>query len=284
MTDGDFRYAGSIGSRKSVYLKDADKYEQELATAALDPANADTLEDGNPIPKDNSEDNVDWKKRYSDNQSHTAKQLREKDAETQRIAQENLALKQKLQEANNKPKSYPTSDEEIDQWAKQFPDFDKLLSTRIGKMIDQNSIELRNEMARLEDTSKAIAAEKGRAELLKLHPDANEIEKDPRFAVWFNEQEPEVRILIESPNPKAIAKGIKLYKEDVGIKTVQKNNSEKEASKAITLHSQPETPREKRIWRESEVDKMHPRTFAKLEKEIDQARAEGRFDYDLSSL
>lgn len=280
MTGDTFRYANAVVSNKSVYMRDADKYEEELATPITDPANADTQTDGTPTLKETPVQH-DWEKRHNDLKSYYDRQLNQAAEALKNKAQENLALEQKLLE---KPKTYPVSEAEIAEWAAQFPDFYKTLITVVERKNDQTAEQLRKEMARLEDTSKAIAAEKGRAELLKLHPDANDIEKDPRFAVWFAEQPSEVRVLIESSNPKAIAKGLNLYKEDMGIKTVQKNNTEKEASQAITLTSKAETPRDKKVWKESEIDKMHPRTFAKFEKEIDAARAEGRFEYDLSSM
>jgi len=35
-----------------------------------------------------------------------------------------------------------------------------------------------------------------------------------------------------------------------------------------------------RVWKASEIGKMKPWEFEKLEKELDEARAEGRIDYN----
>ena len=39
-------------------------------------------------------------------------------------------------------------------------------------------------------------------------------------------------------------------------------------------------PGEKRIWKASEIGKMKPWEFEKVETELDAARAEGRIDYN----
>jgi hypothetical protein len=40
-----------------------------------------------------------------------------------------------------------------------------------------------------------------------------------------------------------------------------------------------EASEEKRIWKASEIGKLKPWQFEKLEAELDAARAEGRIDY-----
>lgn len=287
MTD-TFKYANAVVQNKSMYLKDAEKYEEEMATSSDDSTNpdeqaVDTQSDENPTPKEKSVPEHDWEKRHSDLKSYMDRQLNTLKSSLEAKEQKNLELQQQLKEAKSQPKTYPVSDEEITQWAAQFPDFHKTLVSIIGKMNDQTAVELHKEIDRLEGQSKAIAAEKGRAELLKLHPDANEIEKDPQFATWFEKQKPRVRSLIESADPYEIADGLKLYKIDMNIKPKQKNSQDKEASMAITVNSRPETPKDKRIWTESEVARMSTRTYAKNEQEIEKARQEGRFEYDLSA-
>ena len=53
--------------------------------------------------------------------------------------------------------------------------------------------------------------------------------------------------------------------------------SKKEASKSVTSTSKKDIEAgEKKIWSVSEIAKLKPQQFLKLEKEIDLARQEGR--------
>lgn len=286
----NFKYANAFVQNKPVYLKDTDKYEKEMDTSLEDPEGnkkpEDTLLEENPnSPKDSTvDDSHNWEKRYSDLKSYMDKQLNAFKTKSESVEQKNLELQQKLKDVESKPKQYPVSEAEIAQWAAEFPDFNKTLITIVSKIVDDNNKDLRQEMVKLEEASKAIAAEKGWQELLKLHPDANALVNDPQFNMWFAQQTPRIRALIESTNPKEIAKGIDLYKVEMNIKPVQKVNQDKEASKAVTTNSKPDAPKEKKRWSESQVKKMGKHQFERLEAEIDLARAEGRFDYDLSSF
>ena len=63
---------------------------------------------------------------------------------------------------------------------------------------------------------------------------------------------------------------------DTGL-SKKKVNSKLEASKSVTSTSKREIEAgDKKIWSLNEIAKMKPHEFAKNEKEIDLARAEGR--------
>lgn len=288
-TNENFRLSNADGISKGITMKDALKYERELeeekAKALLNPTSEDTLEDpSNNTPEVTPTESHDWEKRYSDLKSYVDKQLNAKTQEVNSVKQQNLDLQQKLKVAESKPKNYPFTEAEVKEWADQFPDFHKFMDTVIDMKADKRDAEKDKQIQVLEQQIQSLAAERGRAKLLDLHPDANEIENDPQFISWFDQQEPEIKSLIESPDIKKIAKGLTLYKRDLGIKDKAKASKEadKEASKAITLHTKPDTPKDKKIWKESEVAKMHPRVYAKYADEIEQARLEGRFENDES--
>lgn len=265
---------------KGITMNDALAYERDLEEGKTAPDEdydtQQTLETN--TPKEDVKKSEDWEKRYLELQAFKDKQLSRANSEKEALKQEKTALQQKLVEANAKPKNYPLTENELKEYFEQFPDFKNVLITFVRQELDQNNDELRREMGRFEEQAKAFAAERGRADLLKLHPDANEIENDPQFVSWFELQEPEIRALIESPDAKKVAKGLTIYKKFMGVDKVKaKLEEDKEASKAVTITSKAETPKEKKVWTEREVAKMHPRVFAKYADEIDQARLEGRF-------
>lgn len=286
MTDNTFRYANAVTQTRGITMNDALAYERELETQQNAPKGDETLEDTqNTDPKapENKEVNHDWEKRYSDLKSYTDKKFNDVKSVVDLKDQENLLLKQQIKEIQSQPKSYQFSEAEIKEWADQFPDFHKFMDTVIDIKYDKRSVELQEQIKGLENQLKVVAVERGRAELLKLHPDANEIENDPQFISWFEKQEPEIISLIQSPDPRKIAKGLNIYKKELGIvdKAKARQDAEKEASKAITINSKPETPKDKKVWKESEIAKMHPRVYAKYEEEIEQARLDGRFEKDM---
>ena len=76
-------------------------------------------------------------------------------------------------------------------------------------------------------------------------------------------------------NAKLAARAIDLYKVDTGYG--KKKSNKLEASKSVTSTSKREVETgNKKIWSLNEIAKMKPHEFAKNEKEIDLARAEGR--------
>jgi len=142
---------------------------------------------------------------------------------------------------------------------------------------------LAKQIKELNDFKQSVANERGRTELLKIHPDANEIEADSRFAQWYNEQEPEIQHLVDSGEPKKIGKAITIFKKDLGIVTKTAQDLQKEASQFVNLGpTQPNLPKEQKTWYESEVKKMSQRDYIRFEKDIEIARTQGRYIYDIS--
>lgn len=266
-------------------MRDAIAWEKEMEEAKNAPVVPPT-DTQDPPANTPSSPVEDWEKRYQELQSFKDKQLAKEKADAEALKQQNLILQQQLKEANSKPKSYPVTKEELAEWQAHFPDFNVILNTLLEMKMDERAAEQAKELAELDKQIKSIAAERGRNELLLLHPDANELEKDPQFIAWYEQQEPEIRALIESPNPAKIAKGLTIYKKFMGIqdKAKAKQEADKDASRMIPVTSKPETPQGLKVWTESEVNRMSDREFAKYAEEIDKARREGRFKNDINTI
>ena len=84
-------------------------------------------------------------------------------------------------------------------------------------------------------------------------------------------------------NAKLAARAIDLYKMDSGQSKLTKKEEKdvkKEAAKAISKTRKAvdsEEPK-KKVWTASEISKLKPHEFEKLEQEIDLARLEGRIE------
>jgi hypothetical protein len=74
-----------------------------------------------------------------------------------------------------------------------------------------------------------------------------------------------------------------LYKADQGISTKKRTKSNEAAAAVIRSPKAKDISSEangdKRIWKVSQIARMKPHEFEKLESELDAARAEGRIDY-----
>ncbi len=276
--------------KKRIYMRNREvvEFEKELETSRLAAENAENQPSGKPVESENptstgDQKTVDWQKRYSDLQSHATKKENEAKKQADDLAQKLTELEKQLKETQKAKTVYPTSEAELEEWAKQFPPLYNIMTTIALKAKGSEAEELREKVKELEEFKAAYANEKGRTDLLKIHPDANEIEKDPRFAEWYSEQEPEIKSLVDSGNPNKIGKAITIFKKDYGIVTKTAQEVKKEASKAINVGPTPrDVPKDEQVWYESQVAKMTAKQYARLEPEIEKARAEGRYVMDIS--
>jgi hypothetical protein len=126
--------------------------------------------------------------------------------------------------------------------------------------------------------------EKAEAELIKLHPDFIEIREDDKFHDWADEQPKWVQdALYENvDDAKSVARVIDLYKIDAGIKS--KKSDSKSAASAIgtKFKTTPTSDESKNYWKESQIERMSDKEYAKNQESIIEAMRTGKFVYDLS--
>ena len=77
---------------------------------------------------------------------------------------------------------------------------------------------------------------------------------------------------------------VDLYKADKGLNKPKKSKRQESAADAVTKNVAREVATDpdagKKIFKASQIAKLKPWEFEKLEAEIDQARADGRIDYN----
>jgi len=177
----------------------------------------------------------------------------------------------------------PKTEAEIEEFAKKHPDLYAIMVSVVKRDVIKTDHELKQSLKEIQKEVKNIDAQKAFLEVLKSHPDANEIKVDPKFKEWVKSQTKGIKALLDSDSIKDAILVLTLYKQDMGITKNGKAQNSKESVKSPSGSSSG-TPggAEKPTFRESEVARMSDKQFAKLEKEIDLARAEGRFVYDVS--
>jgi hypothetical protein len=222
-----------------------------------------------------AEDRV-FKKRYDDLKKHY-------DSTINKHKEELQSLRTQL-ESSTTQFVPPKSKEELEAWRKEYPDvYDMVETIAINKATTQTA-DLETKYKDLKLQQEQIAKEKAEVELLKIHPDFNELRANDDFHAWAEQQDPNIQSWLyeNTANSKLAARAIDLYKADRGIGKAKKEDQDlkKEAAKAISKTKKAtdtDTPK-KKIWTTSEIAKLKPYQFEKFEKEIDLARLEGRIE------
>ena len=217
-----------------------------------------------------------FKKRYDDLKKHY-------DSTINKHKDELHSLRTQL-ESSTKQFVAPKSKEELEAWRKEYPDVYDMVETIAMNKATTQSAELESKFKNLQVQQEQIAKEKAEVELLKVHPDFNEIRKNDDFHSWADQQDPTIQSWLyeNTSNAKLAARAIDLYKADRNISKAVKQDKDlkKEAAKAISKTKKAtdtDTPK-KKVWTTSEISRLKPHQFEKFEKEIDLARLEGRIE------
>ena len=253
------------------YKNELDKEDSDdTATTSKDTSSEEeaTPQEERPV---NAEDKV-FKKRYDDLKRHY-------DSTISKHKNEVSQLKSQLENTEIVP---PKTKEELETWKLKYPDvYDIMKSVAITESKEQaKSVE--NKLQTLQQAQIEVSKKESELELLKLHPDFKEIRATDEFHEWAKNQDQTIQSWLydNTSNATLCARAIDLYKMDKGFPAYKKSNKDvkKEAAKAVTA-TKKDTGKnigEKKIWSVEEIAKMKPYEFAKNEKEIDLARAEGR--------
>jgi hypothetical protein len=220
---------------------------------------------------------LSFKKRYGDLRRHMADKDKQND---ERIK----ALEAQLSKATRNELVLPKTEEEIAEWTKKYPDVAGIVETIADKKARERSSDLDKRMQDIEDMRVQATKEKAEAELIKLHPDFTEIREDDKFHEWADQQPKWVQdALYENvDDAKSVARVIDLYKVDTGVSAKKSNN--KSAATAVNTKSKasPISDESNNYIKESQVDKMSDKEYAKNQEAIMEAMRTGKFVYDLS--
>ena len=245
-------------------LEERDSSEKVEAVEDEEPANAEEKS---------------YKKRYAD--LRRGSQKAKEDLET-RIN----ALETQLKQSTAQEMQLPKSDEDIDAWAKEYPDVAAIVETIAIKKAREPQAGLEDRVKEIDEMRDSASRDRAEVELLKVHPDFNEIRDSDEFHEWAEEQPKWVQAaLYENDNDaRAASRAIDLYKADMNIKT-KKPSDNKDAAKSVNTRnsrSQPDATSNNNKMSESKVNKMTTKEYEKHQDEIMEAIRGGNFIYDIS--
>ena len=220
-----------------------------------------------------------FKKRYGDLRRH----MQDKEKEWNEKFD---SLQSQLKEATKKEINLPKSDEDIEAWATKYPDVAAIVETIAIKKAKEQAAELEDRVKAVDEMRINASREKAEAELMRIHPDFDQIRDSDDFHNWAEEQPEWVqKALYENDtDSRSAARAIDLYKADRGIKT-KKRDDGKDAARSVgtrNSRSRPETDETSSYIKESDVQKMSAREYEKYSDEIMEAIRTGKFIYDLS--
>jgi len=220
-----------------------------------------------------------FKKRYSDLRRHQQKQAEEFKAELD-------AMKRQLEQATKKEMKLPKSDEDIEQWAADYPDVAAIVETIAMKKAREQSSALEERVKFIDEMQLNATKEKAEAALMQMHPDFDEIRDSDDFHNWAEDQPKWVQdALYDNDNDaRSAARAIDLYKADMGI-AKSKPTKDKDAAKSVSTRnsrSRPQDDESSTYLKESQVQKMSPQQYEKMSDEIMEAIRSGKFIYDVS--
>jgi hypothetical protein len=231
---------------------------------------AEEDEDANLDPEE-----ATFKKRYGDLRRHMQRTQEESNRQL-------LQLQEQVKALTKKQVKLPKSDEELDAWAKKYPDVAKIVETIATKKAMEARGEVDQRLRRVEELETKIAREKAEKELARLHPDFDELRQDKAFHEWVAHQPKWIQSALYDNDTDFLgaAKAIDLYKTENGRK---KRTKDTDAARSVPARSRREDISDgKIVWSESRVKRLTAQEYEKYEKDIENAIRSGNFEYDIS--
>ena len=196
-------------------------------------------------------------------------------------------LKSQLSEATKKEIKFPKSDEDIEKWAKEYPDVAAIVESIAMKKSKEQADEYEKKIQVIEDMQHSATKEKAEAELMRLHPDFDDIRDSDDFHDWV-EQQPQwiQKALYENDNDaKSAARAIDLYKSDKSKSEKAPKKNTTDAAKTIDTKGErnaPQSDESLSYLKESVVEKMSAKEYERNSEKIMEAIRSGKFIYDVS--
>ena len=243
----------------------------------MDTNNASAVPDKEEIPTERREGH-DYKKRYDDLKTYYDQKLSEWKQEKETLEAQSKVAEKQVQYAP------PKTDEDLEQFKDKYPDVYQVVETISHKMASKQVEDLQSEIGRISEREQKLKVQSAYKQLLHIHPDFDDIKTSPEFLQWLEEQPTSISegITKNNTDPVWASRAVDLYKVDVGIDRTKKSTRSNDAAKAVTKATSRNVNvgQNNKMWKISEIQRLKPWEFEKLESEIDQAMKEGRVDLE----
>lgn len=271
---------------RGKYREEVDNEEDEENPEELE-AQEDT-EEASATPQEAPEsfaaqekeqESPQYKKRYDDLKRHYDKKLQEWQEKEDDYVSRLMS---------NSPTPAPDRDSGLDlqSFKEQYPDVYNAITKISSTQSEERMKNLEDELSTIREREKKLEKQKAYQELLRNHPDFDELKASEEFTEWLQGQPKSISdgVYNNATDAKWASRVVDLYKADAGLnKKPAKSRKKNDAAMSVSKPSAKEVASsvgDKRVWKASEIGKMKPWEFEKMEAELDTARAEGRIDYN----
>ena len=217
-----------------------------------------------------------FKKRYGDLRRHMQDKEKEWDEKFQ-------AFEKRLEKESIIP---PKSDEDIEEWSKEYPDVAGIVETIAAKKAQEMFSKAEARMQEFDKIQTEAERTKAESVIRKSHEDFDDLRASEEFHTWVEEQPKWVQDALyeNSDDPASVVRVIDLYKVDKGLTKTAKKAKAKQAASTVTKRTKTQVDVEDAndAIRESEVAKMSDMEFEERSDEINKAIRSGKFVYDVS--
>ena len=268
--------------RDDVYNDDEEQVE-ETQDPTEEVATQENNTSGDSFVEAKQQEDHDYKKRYDDLKKHYDTKLNEFKSEREQLASELEAVKQRAYELPRGTRP-PKTMEELEDFKERYPDVFEVVQTVSSVQTEAQIAKLRQDLETVKKREKTLEKEKASEELLRLHPDFNDLKSNEKFLKWLDDQPEQISdgIYKNNTDAKWASKIISLYKAEMGISNKKPARSkESDAAMSVTRQQPKEVATKdstKKIWKGSDIARLKSWEFEKLEADIDLARQEGRID------
>jgi hypothetical protein len=165
---------------------------------------------------------------------------------------------------------------------KDYPEIVKPLQKYVDARIASVDQKVQQATQKVLDSQKEEADRKHYAAIADVHPDWKSVSSSDDFTIWLERQSRMWRNAASEGDAQDVIALLSKYKNDLGL--VSKKVSKEELVEKAKQNVEPSLSKarkqnvgsSKRIWTAQEIGKLSDKEFRKLEKEIDQAYADGR--------
>jgi hypothetical protein len=257
-----------------------EKEEEELKElfSQQDEPEEQQEEDAEEAPK--SAEEKTFKKRYGDLRRHTQKQTDELQIKIRK-------LESQLDTVTKEQIKLPKSEQEIEEWAQEYPDVAGIIETIATKKAQEQTHGLEERIREIDEMQEDAQRNKAEAQLMQTHPDFENIRNDDEFHEWAEEQPKWIQDALYENDVDALAaaRAIDLYKADKGIKKTTKKKNKDDAAFAVTEKSERnrlQSDETADYLKESQVQSMSTDDYETYKDDIMEAIRANKFIYDVS--
>ena len=215
-----------------------------------------------------------FKKRYGDMRKHLAEKEKEWNAKFE-------ALQNNTQQVRP-----PKTDEDIEAWAKEYPDVASLVETIAMKKAKELFDRADSRLKDIDKQQAEVHRNKAENKIRSAHEDFDQLRDSDDFHDWVEEQPKWVQQALydNMDDPDSVIRVIDLYKVDNNLTPAAKKSSNKAAASAVSKGSRAsvDLKGQQGTIKESDVARMSSKEFEEKQDAISKAMQTGKFVYDVS--